>query len=444
MPSGGHLSALVLARGGSKGIPLKNIKPLAGVPLVGWVLRAAKHSAVFDSIWVSTDNDDIERVAKKFGAKVHRRSLEVSKDSTSSLETIQEFLKHHDEVDSVMNIQATSPCLHPEHLQEVISMFRSGQYDSIFSVVRRHHFRWQEVNIKEGEVTVPLGHNPAKRLRRQDWSGELCENGSIYLATRKIIEDGYLQHGKVGYYEMKAEHSVDIDIDIDWPIAEQRVLCYGYCGEQQAAGIQLVVSAIDGCLTDDHLRVSSSGEEHSTFCASDMAAIRTLQGKGVEVRFLSDLNLTVHTKFAEKLGCKLKQGTADKLSQLNSWRVKLGLGWEQVAYFGYDSSDAGCLQKAGLSGVPLSAVSDLAKSYARFQSTLSGGQGAFRQFALFVQDANEKTKVGDNQNAPHHNAVDELAPSKQGVKEKAKVKEDPPPKRHRKTHADGATHLETQ
>ncbi|EPQ19948.1 N-acylneuraminate cytidylyltransferase [Myotis brandtii] len=74
-----HLAALILARGSSKGIPLKNIKHLAGVPLIGWVLLAALDSGVFQSVWVSMDHDEIENVAKQCGAQVHRRSSEVSK-----------------------------------------------------------------------------------------------------------------------------------------------------------------------------------------------------------------------------------------------------------------------------------------------------------------------------------------------------------------------------
>uniref|UniRef100_UPI00358E93FB N-acylneuraminate cytidylyltransferase n=1 Tax=Myxine glutinosa TaxID=7769 RepID=UPI00358E93FB len=185
----GHLAALVLARGGSKGIPLKNIKLMAGVPLIGWVIRAAIDSEVFDSVWVSTDNDDIERIAKEFGAQVHRRSLQVSKDSTSSRETIQEFLRLHPGVELVGHIQATSPCLHPKHLREVADMLRNQYYDSVFSVVRRHQFRWKEIASKD-EVTTCENMDPSNRPRRQDWPGELYENGSFYFSTREVVLDG--------------------------------------------------------------------------------------------------------------------------------------------------------------------------------------------------------------------------------------------------------------
>ncbi|KAF1380877.1 hypothetical protein PFLUV_G00168590 [Perca fluviatilis] len=236
-----HVAALILARGGSKGIPQKNIKKLAGIPLLGWVLRTAADSDVFDSIWVSTDHDEIEKVAKSWGAQVHRRSPEVSKDASTSLETIREFLEQRKEVEVICNIQATAPCLHPFHVKAALKMITEEDFDSVFSVVRRHQFRWKEVKEGSGELTAPLNLDPAKRPRRQDWNGELVENGSFYFATRELVENNLLQGGKVAYYEMTPEYSVDIDVDIDWPVAEQRVLRYGYFGKDKSFSLWWII-----------------------------------------------------------------------------------------------------------------------------------------------------------------------------------------------------------
>ncbi|MEQ2193074.1 hypothetical protein XENOCAPTIV_023104, partial [Xenoophorus captivus] len=105
-------------------------------------------------VWVSTDDDEIEKVAKSWGAKVHRRSQEVSRDCSSSLEIIKEFLEKHPEVTVFCNIQATSPCLHPFHLQGALKKMTDKRCDSVFSVVRRHQFRWKEV--KEGSESNKL------------------------------------------------------------------------------------------------------------------------------------------------------------------------------------------------------------------------------------------------------------------------------------------------
>ncbi|KAM9169314.1 LOW QUALITY PROTEIN: N-acylneuraminate cytidylyltransferase [Pangshura tecta] len=371
-----HMAALVLARGGSKGIPLKNIKPLAGLPLIGWVLRAAIDSGVFQSVWVSTDHDEIEKVAKKFGVKVHRRSAEVSKDTTSSLETIQEFLRHHNEVDIVGHIQATSPCLHPDDLIKVSKMIREDGYDSVFSVVRRHLFRWSE--IKKGvNVTKPQNLNPAKRPRRQDWDGELCENGSFYFAKKNLIEKDYLQGGKVIYYEMRAECSVDIDIDIDWPIAEQRVLRYGYLGKE----MKLLVCSVDGWLTSGHSFLSEDQKEISSG-GGDRGAdgISLLKKRGVQVWRLSEEECS-KTISAMKLDCEVKVSATRK--QVEDRINKMSLSWKEVAYLGYKESDVDCLKEAGMSGVPADACA-AAQEAADYICKSNRGSDAIQEFAEYV------------------------------------------------------------
>ncbi|XP_034638544.1 N-acylneuraminate cytidylyltransferase isoform X1 [Trachemys scripta elegans] len=370
-----HMAALVLARGGSKGIPLKNIKPLAGLPLIGWVLRAAMDSGVFQSVWVSTDHDEIAKVAEKFGVKVHRRSAEVSKDSSTSLEAIQEFLRRHNEVDIIGNIQATSPCLHPDDLIKVAKMIREDGYDSVFSVVRRHLFRWSEIKKGVNEVTVPQNLDPAKRPRRQDWDGELYENGSFYFAKKDLIEKDYLQGGKVTYYEMRAECSVDIDIDIDWPIAEQRVLRYGYLGKE----MKLLVCSVDGYLTNGHSCLSEDQKELSSD-DDDRGAdgISLLKKRGVEVWLISEKERS-KTISAMKLGCEVKvQNRRDE-----DWRNKMSLSWKEVAYLGYDESDVDCLKEAGMSGVPADACAAAQKA-ASYTCKSNGGRGAIQEFAEYI------------------------------------------------------------
>ncbi|XP_040039124.2 N-acylneuraminate cytidylyltransferase A isoform X2 [Gasterosteus aculeatus] len=335
----GHVAALILARGGSKGIPLKNIKMLAGVPLLGWVLRAAVDSKKFSSVWVSTDHDEIEKVARAWGAQVHRRSPEVSKDSSSSLDTIQEFCRLNPEVDFVCHIQATSPCLHPFHLTEALEMITEQGYDSVFAVVRRHHFRWQEVNKASGELTRPLNLDPLNRPRRQDWDGELCENGSFYFSTRHcIMNEGLLQGGKVAYYEMKAEYSVDIDVDIDWPVAEQRVLRYGYFGEANPEVVRLMFCNVSGCLTEGRIYLSKSGEQMVSVNTRDTAGIRMLQRENTEVVLLTSaldsVGRPLADRVAEVTGCQVVEVGAEPLKELKPMVEEKKLGWKDVAFMG--------------------------------------------------------------------------------------------------------------
>ncbi|XP_059843643.1 N-acylneuraminate cytidylyltransferase-like isoform X2 [Hypanus sabinus] len=300
-----HFAALVLARGGSKGIRLKNIKLLLGRPLLAWVLMAAVDCGHFDSVWVSTDHDEIEKVAKKYGAQVHRRSAEVSTDTASSLVTICEFLQHHKEVDVVAHIQCTSPCLHPRHLREVIKMMKEEGYDSVFSVMRRPLFLWQEV--PEGnEMTRPLNFDPDKKPQRRDWLGELIENGSFYFTTTELLRKGLHQGGKMTYYVMKPEHCVDIDVDIDWPVAEQRMRRHGYFGKVNE--IKLVV-----CSLDSQLKRECQGRGYEL---KNMPQIKKMKQSGICVELIADSK-----QLKEKI--------------VAEWIKKMGIGWENVAYFGY-------------------------------------------------------------------------------------------------------------
>ncbi|RXN19765.1 N-acylneuraminate cytidylyltransferase-like protein [Labeo rohita] len=388
-----HIAALILARGGSKGIPLKNIKMLAGVPLIGWVIRAALDSGVFDSVWVSTDHDEITRVAKAWGAEVHRRSPEVSKDSSSSLETIKEFSRLNPDVDVICNIQATSPCLHPHHLKEAVEYITKGGCDSVFSVVRRHHFRWQEVKEGDCQCTTALNLNPAHRPRRQDWSGELCENGSFYFATRKLIDKGLLQGGKMKYFEMKPEHSVDIDVDIDWPVAEQRVLRYGYFGKDKPEVVKLLLCNVSGCLTDGQIYMTAKGEEMVSINTRDQAGIDMLKKEDVKVILIEKDPITkaLAKKLSQRMGCLLLQNMDDILKEVQRRMKKERLEWKEVAYLGNDEPDVKCLELAGLSAAPMDAPT-IAHNHAKYICRNAAGRGAVREFAEHILLLKKKAK----------------------------------------------------
>ncbi|KAM3867650.1 N-acylneuraminate cytidylyltransferase A [Diretmus argenteus] len=390
-----HIAALILARGGSKGIPLKNIKMLAGVPLIGWVLRAAVDSNMFHSVWVSTDHDEIEKVAKAWGAKVHRRSPEVSKDSSSSLDTIQEFVRLNPEIDLICNIQATSPCLHPFHVKEALQMITLQGFDSVFAVVRRHQFRWQEVKKESGEMTKPLNIDPANRPRRQDWDGELCENGSFYFATRELIEKGAIQGGKIAYYEMLPEYSVDIDVDIDWPVAEQRVLRYGYFGLDKPEVVRLMLCNVSGCLTDGQVFFSVSGEEMVSINTRDTMGIRMLKREGVEVVLLTSsedpMTKALSDKLTQRTGCQVRQMGVELLGDVKEMMEQRRLEWKEVAYMGNDEPDVKCLNLAGLSAAPRDAPVVVVNA-AKYTCHSAGGMGAVREFAEHILLLKKKAK----------------------------------------------------
>ncbi|XP_045030767.1 N-acylneuraminate cytidylyltransferase A isoform X3 [Daphnia magna] len=211
-----HVAGLILARGGSKGIRLKNLALLKGTPLLLWSLKTMSQSRGLTSIWVSSDHDDILELAHQNGAQIHRRSAESSSDGASSLDAINEFLDSHSaatnvlppgptalEVDVVALIQCTSPFVRVAHLNEALAKMTSGCYDSVFSVTRSHSLRWTQLEPNETEVDVAnteeiraVNFDPHCRPKRQDWNGDLVENGAFYLSSVQLLRRGLIQGGK--------------------------------------------------------------------------------------------------------------------------------------------------------------------------------------------------------------------------------------------------------
>ncbi|KAG1928974.1 N-acylneuraminate cytidylyltransferase [Pimephales promelas] len=350
-PSSGlpHRAALILARGGSKGIPLKNIKNLAGVPLIGWVLRAALDSGVL-----------------------------------SGLETIQEFIRLRPEVDIVCHIQATSPCLHPHHIREALQMITGQGYDYVFSVVRRHQFRWEEVDKKVGKNPTSPNIDVAHRPRRQDWPGELYENGSFYFYKRKDLENGLTQLGKIAYYEMLPEHSVDIDVDIDWPVAEQRVLRFGYFGREEKVAVRLFLCKVSGCLTSSQIYTSVSGEDLVAINARDVAGVQMLKREDIEVILISSVNEL------------LSRALLEKVSQRVAHRGRWGAALPPTSPPLKDFSPAATVSQVGLNAVPCDApVADLIA--AKYTCQRPAGHGAVREFAEYILMLKKKSSSHVNQ-----------------------------------------------
>lgn len=115
-----------------------------------------------------------------------------ARSSSPSVDAVREFLDSRSEVDVVCLVQCTSPFVRPHFLSEALSLMRRGQYDSVFSVTRTKKFRWREVS-QQCPVTRPMNFDPSARPRRQDWRGEMVENGMFYLARRHLVEKGVLQ-----------------------------------------------------------------------------------------------------------------------------------------------------------------------------------------------------------------------------------------------------------
>ena len=207
--------ALILARGGSKGIPNKNIQLLGGEPLISYSINAAKYSNV-DEVWVSTDSSTIKTVSKKFGAKVIDRPSEYSLDKSPNEDALLHFADNI-EFDVLVSIQPTSPLICPKYINESLERIKEG-YDSAFTAYKEHWYpRWTlEVH--------PIGFRNEKRPRRQDRNEVYVENGAAYTTTKKsLIENKTRVGGKIAVVEMPFADSIQIDTYDDMKFVERLI-----------------------------------------------------------------------------------------------------------------------------------------------------------------------------------------------------------------------------
>jgi len=196
------IKTIILARGGSKGIPDKNIVDLNGKPLLQYSIDAALKSKAND-VWVSTDSDKIRKVAINCGANVIIRPDAISGDKSKSDEALIHFAENQD-FDLLVFIQPTSPLILPTDIDLGIDMMVG--YDSVFSAYREHWIpRW---NLDE----TPDNWTVDNRPMRQDMPEKWVENGAIYITTRKNLLSSKLRYsGKIGILEMPLHRSFQID-----------------------------------------------------------------------------------------------------------------------------------------------------------------------------------------------------------------------------------------
>jgi len=224
--------ALIPARGGSVSIPKKNIKPLAGRPLIDWVIQPALYSGIFTEVWVSTDDGGIAKIAEQCGAKVHWRAAHTATATASTESAIIDFTEAHPDFDILCLIQATSPFISPDDFIQGLELLNSAGADSLVTAVRTHRFLWQ-VEAKTLEATAK-NYAPLKRPRRQDWNGELIENGAFYYTRKPILEKhGCRLGGKMVCLEMPEHTLTELDSLIDWQIVAGMSQEFGYWPPQQ-------------------------------------------------------------------------------------------------------------------------------------------------------------------------------------------------------------------
>lgn len=214
--------SIILARGGSKGVPEKNIRKLADKPLLAYSIENAKEARTVDAVYVSTDDAQIVEIARQYGANVIERPPELATDTASSESALCHALdvleQQANRPDLVVFLQCTSPFRHGKQIDEAIEKLINEQADSLLSVSPSNRFLWTE-NING--LAKSLNYDYHNRPRRQDMAPQYVENGSIYIFKPWVLkETGNRLGGKVVLYCMPDIAALEIDSPLDFAMAE--------------------------------------------------------------------------------------------------------------------------------------------------------------------------------------------------------------------------------
>lgn len=214
-------TAIIPARGGSKGIKKKNIVDLHGQPLISYTIEQAKASELIETVYVSTDDEEIAAVSKSWGASIIDRPDALADDEASTESALLHAIDwltergHHPEV--ITLLQCTCPLRRKQDIDDAVSLVTDEGYDSALSCCPEYEFYW---TVEDGTAT-PLNYDPQERPRRQEMERRYQETGSIYVTTREILTGQECRlGGEIGIHEMPETLRFDIDTPEDLQIVE--------------------------------------------------------------------------------------------------------------------------------------------------------------------------------------------------------------------------------
>jgi len=413
-------TAVIPARGGSQGLPGKNLARVGGVPLVVRAVRAALAAERIGRVVVTTDDAEIADAARGAGAVIVDRPEELAGSEASSesallhalgaldaavFETRPSVAPQPAAAAITVFIQATSPFIDPADLDAAIARVEAGERDVVFSAAPTHVFLWRGDEGARGAVGV--NHDAGHRQRRQDRQAEYAETGAFYVFRTDGFQDaGHRFFGRVGIQPVHPDHAIEIDEAADLeraralaPHVDRALVASG-----PAAGIAVdpwhpridvdaLVTDFDGVHTDDTVMVDQLGRESVRVSRSDGHGIARLRAAGIPMLILSAEENPVVGRRAEKLGVECAQGVAAKGEVLRDWAAARGIRLDRIAYLGNDRGDLPALDLVGWPvAVPDAAPEALAA--ARHVLLSPGGHGAVRELADLILAAREPGAEG--------------------------------------------------
>ncbi|WP_069988642.1 N-acylneuraminate cytidylyltransferase [Massilioclostridium coli] len=376
--------ALIPVRGGSKSIPMKNIKPICGKPLVYWTAKAACQCPQIDRVYISTESQEIKQVVEQFQAKepqlfskleVVGRSEETATDTASTESVMLEFAQQH-EFENIALVQATSPLLSSQDLTNGFQALQTDGTDSIVSVVRQKRFQWK---VNNG-FALPTNYDVFQRPRRQEFEGYLVENGAFYICSREdLLRTQNRVSGKIKAVEMDEDSFFEVDEPRDWAIVEALMRKNNPVLIRRPSNIRMFLTDCDGCLTDGGMYYSERGDELKKFNTRDGMGFGMLREKGIITGIITSEEVELNQRRADKLRLDfLESGCKDKLAAIQKRCEKYGISLEQVVYVGDDINDLEAVRTVGYGCCPSDAMPCVQQA-ADYIASAKGGQGVIRE-----------------------------------------------------------------
>ncbi|MFJ1806563.1 MULTISPECIES: cytidylyltransferase domain-containing protein [unclassified Streptomyces] len=431
--------AVIPARGGSKGVPAKNLAPVGGVPLVTRAVRECRATRLVTDVVVSTDDHAIAVAAREAGAEVVLRPAAIAGDTATSEAAVLHAMDAHEAlhgapVDVVLLVQCTSPFLVREDVDGVAGAVVEQGADTAVTVAPFHGFVWRHADEAE-EGGHGVNHDKSVRPRRQDRPQDFLETGAAYAMDAAGFRKH--QHRFFGRTELvRTDPARVLEIDAPHDLARARALAPLFDADSPAApavdpptrlpaapptrlapasstrlapasstrlapasstrlapasparlpaaeDIDAVVLDFDGTQTDDRVLIDSDGREFVSVHRGDGLGIAALRRSGLRMLILSTEQNPVVAARARKLRLPVLHGIDRKDLALEQWCEEQGIAPERVLYVGNDVNDLPCFALVGWP-VAVANAHDVVRDAARAVTTVPGGDGAIREIAGWI------------------------------------------------------------
>lgn len=394
--------AIIPARGGSKGIPRKNVKLLCGKPLIAWTIEAALKAELVERVIVSTDDHEIAEAARRYGAESVMRPDYLAGDFSRSEDALLHVLDTEAAAGQGMPqviafLQCTSPLTLARDIDGTVAMVLDRGYDCAVTGAPFHYFIWTP---DEHGCFHGVNHEASRRLMRQERRPEYLEVGAVYAMRTEIFRRTKFRFfGKTGLYPIPASRVLEIDEPDDWFLAERALQAdqpslTSTSGLKNVAdldlrGVKMVATDFDGVLTNNRVETFADGRESVVCNRLDGWAANLLRQAGIEVACISTEKNAVVARRCEKMGIPYRHGAEDKLAVLKEFCSGWGVALKDVLYIGNDTNDADCLSAAEWGIVPSDAVASVVNLADGFTHA-RGGAGVLREVASAILDQNRR------------------------------------------------------